>query len=80
MIASAKIVGFAVVAGLIGTCLVGMALRRPPAPGATDELPVMTPKVDRLRLAHCRTLAAPDADCAAAWEAERRRFFRDDRR
>ncbi|WP_432423400.1 putative entry exclusion protein TrbK-alt [Sphingomonas lycopersici] len=77
-----KFVGLAVVAALMGACLVGIALLQTPARMAADELSAATPAapVDRLRLAHCRTLTAPDAGCAEAWDAEHRRFFRDDRR
>lgn len=77
-----KIVGVTVVIGLMGACLVGIAFWKTPSRVAADELPAAAPApaIDRLRLAYCRTLTAPDADCTAAWDAERRRFFRDDRR
>ncbi|WP_342251491.1 putative entry exclusion protein TrbK-alt [Sphingomonas sp. OTU376] len=68
------------VAGAMLAATAGMALYRgagKPAT-ATPALPSKPPVASNL--SRCRTLTMPDAGCDAAWEAERRRFFRDDRR
>jgi len=80
MTGTAKIAAIAVVAGLMLAAVVGMVLGHVP-PSPVVEAPKRVPPVtDTARLAHCRTLTAPDLACTVVWDAERRRFFRDDDR
>lgn len=80
MTGTAKIAGVAILVGLMLAAIAGMAIRSS-APRETPATPARAPHLIAAdQLARCRTLTAPDADCAAAWEAERRRFFRDDAR
>lgn len=79
MTGTAKIAAVALVAGLMLAAVVGMVLGHVPSPVVEAPKPV-PPVTDTARLAHCRTLTAPDPACTAVWDAERRRFFRDDDR
>ncbi len=80
MTSAAKIAGVACLAGLMLAAIAGMTARQP-TPSNTAAAPSRSaPVVPRDQLARCRTLTMPDAGCEAAWEAERRRFFRDEKR
>ncbi|WP_036525437.1 putative entry exclusion protein TrbK-alt [Novosphingobium resinovorum] len=80
MTSAAKIAGVACLTGLMLAAIAGMAAQQP-TPRSTAEAPSRsTPAVARDQLTRCRTLTMPDAGCEAAWEAERRRFFRDEKR
>lgn len=80
MTSAAKIAGVACLAGLMLAAIAGMAARQP-TPSNIAEIPSRSaPAIASDQLARCRTLTMPDAGCEAAWEAERRRFFRDEKR
>ncbi len=80
MTSAAKIAGVACLAGLMLVAMAGMAARQP-TPRANGDAPRQAaPAIASDQLARCRTLTMPDAGCEAAWEAERRRFFRDEMR
>ncbi|MGN6376969.1 MAG: putative entry exclusion protein TrbK-alt [Sphingomonas sp.] len=71
-----KLVGVAVLAGLMTAVIAttessppASPVTVPPAVGAPDT-PMRPAALDR-----CRGTSAPDTGCAAAWDAERRRFF-----
>ena len=67
---------------MVGAVLVGLvaaiaALASAPKPAESivvvpDDPPPVTAAGD---LSRCRTITEPDAACAAAWDAKRRRFF-----
>ena len=79
MNSAAKIAGVACLAGLMLAAIAGMAAQQP-TPHTSAEAPGRsTPPIASDQLARCRTLTMADAGCEAAWEAERRRFFRDDK-
>lgn len=69
----------AVAAGLGGIILATAILeatRDAHAPGPIDAPVGETEPADSARPPqHCRTATAPDAQCQAAWEAHRSRFF-----
>lgn len=64
----------AVLLGLV-VAIAALASAPAPAPSAVivpDDPPAEAAAQD---LSHCRTITEPDAVCAAAWDAKRRRFF-----
>ncbi len=75
---SVKIAAIIALVGLMVTAIVGMTLRKLPSPKEAVAQGRPMPAIATDRLARCRTLTAPDVQCVAAWEAARRRFFRDE--
>lgn len=72
----AKLAVAAGLAGIILATAVVQATRDAHAPGTIDAAVAATDAADSPRPPqHCRTATAPDAQCQAAWEAHRRRFF-----
>ena len=78
MNSATKIAGVACLAGLMLAAIAGMAAREPAPRTSADAPSRAAPVIESDQLARCRTLTMPDAGCEAAWEAERRRFFRDE--
>jgi conjugative transfer region protein TrbK len=76
---SAKIAGVAVIAGLMMTVAIVSVTSKPELPSVKAELGEgdfgdgLASELER-----CRIVAMPDAGCAAAWEAHRRRFLGQD--
>lgn len=79
MTSAAKIAGVACLTGLMLAAIAGMAARKPASRTSADPPSRSVPAIASDQLARCRTLTMPDAGCEAAWEAERRRFFRDEK-
>ena len=75
-----KIAVGAGLAGLMITLAMVSTQHRPPA--VTVTLPAMEdagPGGSHASLARCRTITLPESGCTAAWEAQRRHFFGEDR-
>ncbi|MBN8804236.1 MAG: putative entry exclusion protein TrbK-alt [Sphingopyxis terrae] len=76
-----KIVIAATLGGLFLALSIVVTLRPEPSVETivVPEDESATDPLDRLDgdLRRCRTLTMPDAGCEAAWEAQRRRFFRE---
>jgi conjugative transfer region protein TrbK len=80
MTSAAKIAGVTCLTGLMLAAIASMAVQQP-TPRAAAEAPNPPAwTIVKDELTRCRTLTMPDAGCEAAWEAERRRFFRDETR
>jgi len=65
----------AVVAGLLMTVTLVLAMspnREAPQPEIDRQTKPAAPHKD---IGHCRTITVPDAECGAAWEKSRQRFF-----
>ncbi len=79
---SAKLAGVAVIGGLF-LAIAMMSAKRSPT-GSADEAdrPPETVSIAPIagELKRCRTVAEPDPVCDAAWDAQRRRFFREDKK
>lgn len=68
--------------GVLVTVAIAASMQSPPRP-QTETVIVPDEAVDtddlRAELTRCRTITEADPDCEAVWEAERRRFFRNER-
>lgn len=77
---SAKLAGIAVVGGLFLAIAMMSAKHSPTGSADGADRPHKTdstaPTASELK--RCRTVAEPDPVCDAAWDAQRRRFFRED--
>lgn len=73
----AKLAVAAAFGGLLMAVAIHSAMRPPMPPSTVVVVPdESAPSQPARPLRHCRTITEPDPDCDAAWDAERRRFFR----
>jgi len=74
---SAKLAGAAAFGGLLMAIAIRAATLPPAPPRALDDTAAKTTTPPpKAALQHCRTITEPEPGCDAAWDAERRRFFR----
>lgn len=75
---SAKLAGAAAFGGLLMAIAIRAATLPPAPPQAIDNASAKTtvPPPPKGAFQRCRTIIEPEPACAAAWDAERRRFFR----
>lgn len=73
----AKLAAAAAFGGLLVAAAVVSSNQPPPSAGTELSVPEQTTRIypDAAQLRRCRTIAEPDPQCDAAWEAERQRFF-----
>ena len=71
---TARIALGATLSGTMIAAVIAIASRPAPAPLADPLHPRSAPTGHPVS-GRCRAVAAPDAACAAAWDAARRRFF-----
>lgn len=77
---SAKLASIAAIGGLIVAIAITSSKRSPTGPDDGNHQLHETVSTAPLtgELKRCRTVAEPDPACDAAWDARRRRFFRED--
>lgn len=78
MSSAARIAVIALVAGVMLAGIV-VFMRRGPGEPAMTLRRADPAQADAKTLSRCRTITMPETACEQAWDAERRRFFRDDR-
>jgi conjugative transfer region protein TrbK len=71
-----KLVGIALLAGLMTVVTAAIATNPQPSPGPAVSAVVAPDASMRISaLDRCRAVSVSDTACEAAWDAERRRFF-----
>lgn len=75
---SAKLAAAAAFGGLLMAIAIKGATLPPASPPSvgTESVDAPAPPLAEAMLRRCRTITEPEPACDAAWNAERRRFFR----
>ena len=73
-----KIAAASAVGGLLAAIAIVSAVQPPPIPvqGPPPSQDVLMTDPLRAELRRCRTITMPDSGCDAVWDAQRRRFFK----